>query len=250
MAATEGQAMKIAICVPHYGDVKADFARSLANLVSRTVGTSVSEGQPGPLVKVFTSEGRIISNRSALVRLAREWAADYILWADTDHIFPTDALIRLLRHRLPVVGCNYARRRRPTFPTACHILTDGTVEPIWTTPEDAQAGKVEKVSLLGLGFCLVDTSVLSGLEGSLFQLSLDDRGEGLIGEDAYFCSRLRDAGVEIWLDHALSWEIGHIWQDVRYLSDALAEKDALNAERLQKGRSYVGSIYAPSKFAD
>ena len=228
--------MKIAICVPHYGDVKADFACSLANLVSRTVSTRIAEGQPGPLVKVFTSEGGIISNRTALVRQAREWGADHILWADADHVFPTDGLVRLLRHRLPVVGCNYAQRKCPTLPSAGRVDADGRVERVRTTKEDAAAGRVEKVSYLGLGFCLVSMTALAGLQGSLFQLSMDDRGEGIIGEDAYFFGRLRDAGVDIWLDHALSWEIGHIGQTVHYLSD-----------QKQEGRRYVDSIYAPSR---
>src|SRR3954466_6682373 len=98
--------MKIAILTPHYGDVKAGFAFSLANMISRTASTRIAEGHDGPLVKAFRAGGtNIIDNRERLVAMARDWQAEFILWVDADHTFPTDALIRLLRRGKRVVGC-------------------------------------------------------------------------------------------------------------------------------------------------
>src|SRR5206468_1555458 len=115
-------AMKIAICVPHYGDVKARFALSLANMIATTKDHEI---------RVFMRGGtRLIENRRLLVADAKSAGADAILWADADHVFPPDALQRLIATGKKVVGCNYAQRANPTCPTASRSSPRGGYERI------------------------------------------------------------------------------------------------------------------------
>src|SRR3954463_14399829 len=151
--------MRIAICIPRYGDTKGEFTVSLARMLVRTL--SIPVGSPaGPVkfeIEIFsTTSYDLPASRTGLLKRAMAWQARYLLWLDADHIFPPDALLRLLRHSLPVVGCNYPpppsflrlwsppppvagdttpRRAEPTGPTATRYNQEGELEQLWTTAE-------------------------------------------------------------------------------------------------------------------
>jgi hypothetical protein len=182
---------KVAICIPVHGDTKALFTLSLAGLLlaSRDHELRVDMGQ-----------GTILPDiRNGLVSRAKAWEADYILWLDADHTFPEDSLLRLLAHRKPIAGCNYPRRRIPDAPTA---VKDG--KPVFTT---ATSAGLEQVESLGLGVCLMETAVFDGLEQPYFGFALNSKGTGFVGEDVGFFRRVR---VPPFVDHSLSWQVGHI----------------------------------------
>lgn len=232
--------MKIAICIPRYGDTKGDFTISLARMLVHTL--SVQVGSPGGPVKfqieIFTATSSDLpANRTELLRRAIEWQARYLLWLDTDHVFPPDALLRLLKHGLPVVGCNYARRSEPTGPTATRVDANGKLEHVWTTAEKAKSGQLEEVAVLGLGLCLVDLLVLHDVKAQVekgvgwahwspFDRKLLPGTNSRMGEDASFFAELRDAGVKIWVDHGLSWQVGHLAERIVTNADAEAAREA------------------------
>jgi len=146
--------------------------------------------------------------REMLVAEARKRDAVFILWIDADQTFPEDSLERLLAADRPVIGCNIPSRFPPHAPSAaCAAL--GKVKRVQTTAELAARGEIERVDSIGLGFCLMKTSVLDAIEGALFQFAQGKDGH-LIGEDVWLFQRLREHGVEVFVDHALSWQIGHI----------------------------------------
>jgi hypothetical protein len=143
---------------------------------------------------------------------------------DADHVFPPDAMFRLMARDLPVVGCNYVMRQGPAEPVATGL--DGrrlaTVE----------AGGLQEGAALGLGVCLIKAPALAeakrrlGPGGRLFETRLDDEGEMLIGEDTHFFNQLREAGLPVHLDHDLSWSIGHISETVRMNAEAVEREGA------------------------
>jgi hypothetical protein len=47
-----------------------------------------------------------------------------------------------------------------------------------------------------------------------------------MGEDASFFQELREAGVKVYVDHGLSWQIGHIGERVFTNADAEKEREA------------------------
>ncbi len=222
--------MKIAICTPHYGDVTAEFAFSLARLVGRTARTEIDfNGEVLlPTIELFLRSSSIVSQlRNILVRDALQWGANYLLWLDADQKFPEDALLRLLTLNLPAVGVNYPRRAPPHLPTATGL--DGAL--VHTTEQRAWNGEVEQVLSLGFGCCLIDMTIFETLhrhalaEGKsgmwpLFDVEMVGDGTEIVGEDVFFFRRLHRAGVAVYLDHALSWSIGHVHQRVLYNSDA------------------------------
>jgi hypothetical protein len=222
--------MKIAICTPHYGDVTAEFAFSLAKLVGRTAQTQIDfNGQVVlPTIELFMRSSSIVSQlRNILVRDALDWGANYLLWLDADQKFPDEALLRLLTLNLPAVGVNYPRRVPPHRPTATGL--DGSL--VWTTEQRARDGVVEQVLSLGFGCCLLDMTIFDALhrqaltEGEtgmwpLFDVEMLGDGTEIVGEDVFFFRRLNRAGIALHLDHALSWSVGHVHQRVLNNSDS------------------------------
>jgi hypothetical protein len=199
----------------------------------------------------------LTESRHRLVAEALAWEADYMLCLDADHVFPADTLVRLLAHNLPAVGANYPRRFAPTAPTAAivpphaphgegtHPKGGGGVNPnddesprtlLYTTRELAERGLVEPVAHLGFGVLLLDMRIFDALQvraeakgdGNflpLFKFEPTANKVGMIGEDVYFFRKLAECGIRPFVDHRLSWEVGHLFEVVLTNGHALAQKD-------------------------
>ena len=195
--------MRIVVCLPIHRQAEALFVSSAMNMASRFLMTDMELGgrplRPELWTCVVTSAD-LAGSRNRLAATALEWGADFILWADADHVFPDDALIRLFSLNLPVVGCNYPTRVAPLLPTALGL--DG--QPVVTTEALAREGKVEPVSALGLGLCLMRADLFAKLPKPWFAFA-----DGL-SEDRRFFRMLGEAGVPVHVDHRLSWAIGHV----------------------------------------
>jgi hypothetical protein len=215
--------VKIAICTPHYADVAAVYAKCLSRMMLETGRTEISfNGSSAfPQLEVFMRRSSVLPRcRNALVKDAVEWGADYLLWVDADHSFPKRSLLHLLSLNLPVVGVNYPRRAHPTSPTA--VSLEG--ELIWTTPDLAARGELQEVRHLGLGFCLIDMNVVHTLRSRgepLFVLEMLGDGLSVVAEDVFFFRRIREAGFAVFVDHGLSWHIGHQFDRLLMNADAL-----------------------------
>lgn len=220
--------MRIAICTPCHGDVTREYAISLAHMLLFTSRCGfVFNGQPtSPHIQVMMESTALLPQaRTTLTTRAVTWNADYLLWIDADHSFPEDALVRLLTHSKDIVGVNYPRRCRPTSPTATGL--DGT--HVWTTRELAIAGELEEVNSVGFGFCLVSMPVIGALAGAgkpLYAVGFTKDLLRYVGEDVYFCEVARAAGYQIFVDHGLSWQIGHVSRTELFNQDAVADKAA------------------------
>ena len=227
--------MKIAICIPRYGDTKGEFTVSLARMVAFSL--SVPSSRPLQIEILSTASSDLPGNRTELLRAALQWQARYLLWLDSDHVFPKDTLFRLLAHRLPVVGCNQPRRAAPTGPVAVKLNAKGEMEHVWTTEALAKAGTVEEVWHVGLALCLMDMNLLHQVKAHVekgvgwdhwapFDRKLLPGTTARMGEDVSFFRELTEAGVKVYIDHGLSWDVGHIAERVITNAQAVADKDA------------------------
>lgn len=212
--------MKLAICIPTYGNPETAFMQCLLNLINYNQQVTLTDEKGDPIEiewDVFIVSGSMLTeSRHRLCAEALAWGADYMLCLDADHIFPPDAFARLWAHNKAVVGCNYPRRATPTAPTAAigdHLL--------YTTEEKANEGVVEQCSHMGFGVVLINMKVFDALQAQaekegedsflpIFLFRPQEDKVGMIGEDVFFFEKLAKAGIKPWLDHALSWEVGHI----------------------------------------
>lgn len=245
--------VKIAICIPAYGDTKAKFTQSLANMLVFTLGATIEDaaGEPVKLeIEVFmVSSSMLTESRHRLLAEAIRWEADYMLCLDADHTFPADTLVRLLSHGLPVVGCNYARRFTPTAPTAAYEGEDGYSRVLYTTKEKADAGEVEPCAHLGFGVLLLNMRIFDALQHHaeqngdgnflpLFKFEPTENKVGMIGEDVFFFRKLKEAGIRPFVDHGLSWEVGHVFEVIITNASACNQKDKWAEHQKTRGDKF------------
>lgn len=129
----------------------------------------------------------------------------HLLWIDDDATFPSDAVKRLLAHRLPIVGGLCFGRRPPYPPILLH--EDPKSEIGYRFQYEYPEGLVE-VDATGCHFLLVKRQVFEDVykrcttprEGPFTQ-----RG---FGEDVSFCQRARECGYRIMVDASV--KIGHL----------------------------------------
>jgi glycosyltransferase involved in cell wall biosynthesis len=188
--------IRIAISVPSGDMVHADFAMCLARMCTTTHGM---------LVNVINNKSSIVAiARNNGVQLAQEFGAHYLLFLDSDMMFPENTLWRLLMHRQDIVAATYTKRV-PPYPTLGTVLS-GDVGP-------ATPGLVE-MARVPTGCLLIKMPVFDRLPRPYFRFEANEQTGDIIGEDYIFCDRARAAGFRIWCDPVLSHDIGHIGQQV------------------------------------
>jgi hypothetical protein len=192
--------MRLAIGGPTRDHVPAAFAVDLAQLYAYT-----KERGPWQTVTVgFLTSTYIHVGRELFLESALKQGATHVLWLDTDMSFPRESAVLLSMHDQAIVGCNYTVR----YPTGLFTAQrdDGTRIPTTETSTGLEA-----VDAIGFGVLLMRTDIMPGMTRPWFRHGLNAHG-GDIGEDIMCCRKIRQGGHEIYIDHDLSKEIGHIGQ--------------------------------------
>jgi hypothetical protein len=207
--------MRVAICIPARGQMEVTTAFDLTRMAAYMVGKKNID------LNVYTSQGTLIfDQRNSLVRTAVIEKCDYILFIDADMRFPKTTLERLLAHNKDIIGVNATTRMMPPSPTAKNIQIneDGSVD--WLAIYSNKEKGISKVDAIGCGVMLIKTSCLKNIPQPYFYFEQLLKGK-LLGEDIYFCIKAKDAGIDTWVDHDLSMEIGHVgsytygWDDIK-----------------------------------
>ena len=194
----------LSVCLPMGDKVHAGFAHDLA------VATGYYAATQSPHMQFHIRQGTILSEeRSHLCDAALESDAEWLIFVDSDMRFPKDTFERLISHGEPIVGTNCSKRRRPVGPTS-RTSPDGlALDPLW--PDYEKKG-LEQVATTGFGLIAIHHSVFKAIAFPWFDTPWIEDNERHIGEDVFFCVRCREAGIPIYIDHDLSWEVRHIGQ--------------------------------------
>lgn len=183
--------MKVAICCPAHGDVKKAAVSSLFDL-------ALHDADDLELKLALGSGSMLPEVRNQIVARALDWGADWLFWHDADQACAGTTLLDLLRHDLPIVGCNYLRRMEPHLPVASRA---GRAV--------AKADGLEEVDGLGLGLVLISAKVFRAMARPWFRFGYTTDGVA-IGEDSLFFFNAKAAGFKIHVDHTLSRSVDHV----------------------------------------
>lgn len=151
-----------------------------------------------------TFYGHIDEIRNGLVSQAIGEKVDYLLMMDTDQTFPVDTIVKLLSWMdkgYAFVGA-VVHRRYPPFDA---ILYRGNVGGFVHVPdEETYSGDLVEIDATGGGCFIVNIDkVLRAINDSKwFRLVIGPTGKP-VGEDIYFCSLLRSAGVKLYVDTSI-----------------------------------------------
>lgn len=189
--------MKTMIAIPCMDTVQTEFAQSLVNM--RPVGE---------IRHAFESCSLIYKSRTDLGMLAIKEGADFVLWLDSDVIFPPDLMIDLMedmKGRDIVTGV-YHMRRAPFKPVIWKTLRQGLTpdENESVDYNDYPKDQIFEVEGCGFGAVMMRTSVLAAVRDKYHELFSPVPG---YGEDLSFCVRARGCGFKIHCDPRI--QIGH-----------------------------------------
>ena len=197
---------KVLIAIPSGPHWFGEFAMCVIQMILDTVVyPTPGWGTIAPSTRNI--RGSIIwKQRTDLIQGALDMNCTHLLFVDTDQTFPANTLRRLISHKKPVVAANVCTKQIPTMPTA-RKMNAGQLAPVFTQ-EDSRG--LEEVYRIGTGIMMIDLSIMKEVKKPWFKVSWDDEGGEQYGEDWWFCMQLEKAGIPIYIDHELSWEVGHI----------------------------------------
>lgn len=195
----DGVPTSVSILVPTRDTVYSHFSYSLGNLIKTTT-------QMGINVHLFFDASTILINqRERLIEQAIEVKSEWVLWLDSDMMFPSTTLLRLLAHKQDIVACNYMKRSQP-FKSVTFMDTNDWESWVPIKSED----ELLTVEATGMGCLLMRTSVFQRLKKPYFEYTFQPTTKDWLGEDFTLFKKLNSLGYQLKIDMNLSNEIYHI----------------------------------------
>ena len=186
--------MKIHVAVPTYGLICAETVDCLLpSIISLLKDHEVRVQYPVGTI--------LFDNRNNAVKKALENNMDYLMFIDSDMIFPEGAIQQLIADDKDIVAakCNV----RNTGDKVLHnvkFLEDNKIL-VKDTPNE-----LFKCFAVGTGFMLIKMKVFKKMADPWF-FHANYQGK-MLGEDIFFCWQANNAGFEVWCDPTIN--MGHI----------------------------------------
>jgi hypothetical protein len=139
----------------------------------------------------------IHESRNDIIRQAIKYDAKYVLFVDSDMIFPENALDTLVSRDVDIIGVNYNYK---TYPSRFVTILDKTIPDSITEPF--------KCLVAGTGFMLIKTEIFKKLPEPWFFFNPSTTTSEMMGEDVWFCNLARINDFDIWVDPTI--KVGHI----------------------------------------
>jgi hypothetical protein len=190
---------KLAVLVPCRDTLHSAFAMCLTEMVKLNTMNSLDTHV------IMDASTVLLTQRERLATEARNVGAEYMLWLDSDMVFPASTALRLLAHNEPIVAANYIRRQLPAKGVAYETIGDWQ-NPLEFEPQD----NLVEVEGVGMGCMLVKTSVLDDIPQPWFEFGWTPESNDWLGEDMIFCQKMAQAGNTVKIDTQLSMEMRHL----------------------------------------
>jgi hypothetical protein len=190
--------VKVKIAVPTAKAIEPETAACISYLMAYSVLQGIT-------INLDIRKNSILPDtRNKFVQDAISDKNDYLLFIDDDMVFPQDLLVNLLAEKKQVIGCNCVTKNETH---SKFTALDLNYKILPTLPQNKGA---QQVSALGTGIMLMDLSIFDKLEMPYFSLIYDKENKRMVGEDYYFCSKLLDANISMYINHDLSRQTFHL----------------------------------------
>jgi hypothetical protein len=190
---------KLAVLVPTRDTVHSQFAYCLAQLIKTTSEAGIDT------YLFFDSSTILLNQREKLIENAKDIKCDYVLWLDSDMMFPSTTALRLLAHNKDIVACNYMKRSKPLKTVA---YTDLRNWDSWLPLEPKD--DLIKVEGVGMGCMLMKTEIFNSLQKPYFEFTYKGDTQDWYGEDFMLLTKLRLNEFNVYIDTILSMDIKHL----------------------------------------
>jgi len=216
--------LRIMIALPCHDKVDSVFAYDLTQLAIHSTMAFTATGVDIEFGITMVTSTYIHEAREQLMTEAVNGNFSHVLWVDGDMRFPKTSLLRLLSRKQPIVGANYSTRTAPPSFVAIKEIYGDRVR---TTNKSRG---IERVEALGFGLCLMDLRAfrekLADLQPLFGFRWLEDRKKWM-GEDVFFFLKMKEIGVDVFVDHDLSKEVAHVG-DLEYQTLGVEEWEKLS----------------------
>lgn len=164
-------------------------------------------------------------NTVAKVFLEHKNRPDYLLFVDDDMVFRHDALEQLLANHKDVVTGNAFTRQYPVKPVVGMFDTDPAKKGRVSVLIDYQKDALQPIDSCGMAFTLISRNALEKAGPKPFDPMFFPETDGELHEDSSFCWRVKEAGVQVWLNSSV--QVGHIGDVIFDERDFEAGKEEL-----------------------
>lgn len=180
--------MKVYACIPSCRDWKPHFGSSLCGLVRQMTLDSVDF-----IINAMMGTSVLPKARQLALEHAIQEGFTHVLFLDDDMSFGPDLFRTLANPGEAVVGANYSNKSAQRNPQT-HSLEGQPVS------SNGQTG-CQEVGWIGFGAVLIELAALAEVPKPWFEMRWMEDRQSFIGEDYYFCGKLRAHGVKIHVHH-------------------------------------------------
>jgi len=194
--------VNIAIAIPTEEKVPIEFALdSLPGIISYTKKNLKGLGD---LHLTYQAGVRTDKNRNIMLkRIIEKENIDYLLWLDSDMIYPDDIICKYMEQEFDVMGCLYFKRPKPHDPVAFMNNPNNPKKPFHAIhPSNIKLNTIYPVDALGYGGLMVNMKVYKALGqkkwtryGKNYHLPYPTKNN--ITHDLVFCQDVKKAGFSI-----------------------------------------------------
>jgi len=192
---------KLCIAIPNTGSIKTETVVSLMGAAFSTVMATHCK------FHLYCPTGCLIDeNRNSAAREALEVGASHLMFIDSDMAFPDNGILALADRNKRVIGANYNLRGvLPPMSTVKISDKDGNLVIV---AGDKIPKYPFKCYAIATGFMLIQTDVFKEIEKPWFFYEYNSEKDDTVGEDVYFCKKVRAKGIDVWCDPTI--EVKHI----------------------------------------
>lgn len=145
----------------------------------------------------YPSERPVDNNRNLIVKQMLESENDFLIMIDGNDTIPMFNPLNLVVLDKDVVGAAYPQWREENIYWVALDKVSNGYKPI---PPDRRVG-LQQVDAVGTGCICIKRIVLEHVKAP-FERKWSEDGVQLLGQDFYFCEKVKLAGFEVWVD----WE--------------------------------------------
>ena len=183
--------LKIGVCVPLYNLVPSVFHKHFVSFF-------VHASRDYNLGLFQTDAVAVDIARNALVGDFLKSDCDYLLFLDSDIVFPSNIIDLLLKHGKDFVSALYFTRKN--IKPMHRFLKGGE----YVGAQEVKPNELVEADAVGLGCSLIKRKVIERVDSEnkgepLFKFDYSSRTRA-VGEDIYFCKLVQKAGFRIFVD--------------------------------------------------
>lgn len=195
--------MKLLIASPSNRPICSSFFVAMINLFNRINKIGVNGQECQVEMHLLSNSSLLSAARQNSLDAAIEKNCTHLLMLDDDMVFPGDVVDTFLSRDVDFVAANYVTKGPDSKPTA--LGESGK--------RVSSLGKngIEEVGWVGLGCCMLRlTDEVKAIKRPSFEVVWLEETQTYLGEDFFFCEKLRHAGIKLYIDHDVSQKVGHV----------------------------------------